>query len=156
MLGRAKWNGQRSQVRLHRRANLAQQRHHRRRTADAIEAHDVGAGIGDALAGIGDTPIFARHISLVHRQRDDGNLLGSFDDAERDQCFLGVAERFADHEIDVGARDFVEPVRLVPALMTCSPKSDPGVMRVNCPRTGKETLDEAQETFPGTGGSQAS
>ena len=30
-------------------------------------------------------------------------------------------------------------------VMTCSPKTDPGVMRVYRPRGGKETLDEAQE-----------
>jgi hypothetical protein len=30
-------------------------------------------------------------------------------------------------------------------MVTCSPKSDPGVMRVYGPCGGKETLDEAQE-----------
>ena len=40
-------------------------------------------------------------------------------------------------------------------LVTCSPKTDPGVMRVYRPGRGKETLDEAQEAQSRAGGAQA-
>ena len=39
--------------------------------------------------------------------------------------------------------------------VTCSPKTGPRVMRVVCPKTGKEILDETDKTFAGTDHRQA-
>ena len=41
------------------------------------------------------------------------------------------------------------------ALVTCSPKTDPGGMRVYWPDLGKETLDERQEAQAGADHSEA-
>jgi hypothetical protein len=47
------------------------------------------------------------------------------------------------------------PGRCSGTALTCSRKTDPGVMRVNRPGTGKEILDEAKEAHPRAGRPQA-
>ena len=86
----------------HRIAHLPQQRHHRRRTADAIESDHIGAGVGDPLACVGDAPVLARHIGLVHGKRDHRRLARTLDFIERDQRFRGVGECLADNVVDAG------------------------------------------------------
>ena len=46
MVRRAERDRERRDVRLDRRANLVQQRHHRGGPTDAVQAHDLGACIG--------------------------------------------------------------------------------------------------------------
>ena len=60
------------------------------------------ACVGQALAGVGDRPVLARHVGLVHRERDDGGLLRLEDDVEGDQRFLSPRECLADDVIDAG------------------------------------------------------
>jgi hypothetical protein len=67
-----------------------------------LRPHDVGAGVGEPLAGVGHAPVLARDVGLVHRERDDRNLLRSLDDVEGDQRLLRVAERLADDEVHAG------------------------------------------------------
>jgi hypothetical protein len=97
---RAVRHRQRGHRRLDGLPDLAQQRHHRGGAADAVEAHDVRARVGEALARVGDAPLLARHVLLVHRKRDDRGLPGLLDHVERDQRLGAPRERLTDDEVD--------------------------------------------------------
>ena len=63
-------------------------------------------------------------------------------------CVFEKTDRYGPSDA-VSVRNFPgimpNPIRFQNAGVTCSPKTDPGVMRVYRPCGGKETLDEAQE-----------
>ena len=70
LLVRAVGHRQGGDVAVDRLTDRAEQRQHRPRPADAVEADDVGARVGQPLARLGRRPPVARRRVLVDDQRD--------------------------------------------------------------------------------------
>ena len=88
----------------HRIADRLQERLHGCRPPDAVEPHNVRAGIFKPLASLRGRDALAHQTVSVQRKRDDGGLAGLLHDLQRRQRLGEPAECFADDEIDVGFR----------------------------------------------------
>ncbi len=98
---RAVGDRQRRHVTFHRRADLAHHRHDRRRSAVAVQPHDVRAGLLEPPAGLGGGQALARDVLAVHRHRDHrGHFRVLADGLERQQRLGDPRERLRDEKID--------------------------------------------------------
>src|SRR5215218_4391640 len=98
---RAVRDGQRGDVAVAGGADALDQRQHRARAADAVQADDRRAGVLDPPARVLRRPALARLGRAVDRERDDRGQAGLLDHVERDQRLLGPGERLANDEVDV-------------------------------------------------------
>jgi len=80
---------QRGDMRLNSRADFFDIRQHRPGTARAVEAHNIGALVGQPLRRLSRREAVTHLPLAVQRKGDDGRQLGSFHDVKRD---FGLAE----------------------------------------------------------------
>src|SRR5262249_51356415 len=88
LFGRAIGHGKRRDMALHRSADMAGERKHRRGPTIAVEPDDVGAGILQPLARVGERPALTGNGLAPNRQRRDDGQAHLFDDLDRDQRLL--------------------------------------------------------------------
>ena len=141
-------HGQRGDMTLDQGADLLDRRQDGRGSAMAVQAHHVGAGRLQPLAGLGHAPALARRFLPMLRDRDHGRHLGVFlYRCQRHQRFSAPGEGFRHDVVHARIRGpadlFLEDPRNLLACLAAGRVIDVGIADV----AGEQRAGLARDLF---------